>query len=111
MSMLSANTSSSSLADSEGNAGGKDVKMMSAHDVFKSIVNPALTRLVDNDAERIQIGERAREAVLSKHRAETISRQWIDLLTEVACGEAASSVLARKPMTQPVDPQLVEGVR
>lgn len=46
MSMLSANTSSSSLADSEGNAGGKDVKMMSAHDVFKSIVNPALTRLV-----------------------------------------------------------------
>jgi len=49
MSLLS-ETSSVSGGDSDHNASGKVLRMMSAHDVFKSIVNPALTRLVDHVA-------------------------------------------------------------
>mmetsp|Transcript_23966 Transcript_23966/g.45784 ORF Transcript_23966/g.45784 Transcript_23966/m.45784 type:complete len:692 (+) Transcript_23966:1395-3470(+) len=47
MSALSAPTSSSSTGESDSHAGKN---MMSAHDVFKSIVNPALTRLVEHIA-------------------------------------------------------------
>mmetsp|Transcript_21876 Transcript_21876/g.47536 ORF Transcript_21876/g.47536 Transcript_21876/m.47536 type:complete len:1286 (-) Transcript_21876:286-4143(-) len=48
MSLLSATASNSLSGESDSDAGDKGTKiMMSAHDVFKSIVNPALTRLVE----------------------------------------------------------------